>query len=333
VLQPALQVAYDYKDEDRPLNVVILSDGMTEQRERTVLLQMLGRRPAGTRVFCIGVGNDVNRPLLSQVAEEAGGLAAFVSRGDNFERQAKAFRRKLLRPAASNVEIAIEGVGVFDVEPEPLPDLFHGSPLRLYGRYRDAGTAQVHIRADIGGEMLDTTVELDFPSEDPGNPEIERMWAWHRVQRLLKDADRDDSRASVVDEIVRLGEGYSIVTEYTSFLVLENDAEYRRWKIERRNALRIERDRKQQERVRERLADLRKQASDLGPVTGSEEPDRAAPARKNATSPQTVSSSPSSRGWDLDFGGGAFDPFTVGIVAALSGLSAAALRRRRRDDR
>ena len=153
------------------------------------------------------------------------------------------------------------------------------------------------------------------------------------MQRLLKDADRDGSRQSVVDEIVRLGEGYSIVTEYTSFLVLENDAEYRRWKIERRNALRIERDRKQQERVREQLANLRKQASDLGPITRAEEADRSARARKNAKSPQTVSSSPSSRGWDLDFGGGAFDPLTVGIVAALGGLSAAALRRRSRGDR
>ena len=73
----------------------------------------------------------------------------------------------------------------------------------------------------------------------------------------------------VVDEIVRLGEGFSIVTEYTSFLVLENDAEYRRWKIERRNALRLERDRAHQERVRDKLATLRQRAADIGPMAPS----------------------------------------------------------------
>ena len=205
--------------------------------------------------------------------------------------------------------------------------------MRLYGRYREPGPVALTIRGDLGGKTFERTLHIDLPGDEAENPEIERMWAWHRVQRLLKDADRAGSRQEVLDEIVRLGEGYSIVTEYTSFLVLENDAEYRRWKIERRNALRIERDRKQQERVREQLDNLRKQASDLGPITRAEEPDRSAPARKQATQPQTVSSSPSSRGWDLDLGGGAFDPFTVGFVAALGGLSAAALRRRSRRDR
>lgn len=332
-LEPAIRAAYLYKDPDRALNVVILSDGMTEQRERKTLLRLIGERPSNTRVFAIGVGNEVNRPLLEQLAGDAGGLAAFISRGDDFERQARAFRRKLLRPAATNLEVDVEGGELYDVEPRQLPNLYHGAPVRLYGRYREPGPVALTIRGDLGGRTFERTLHIDLPGDEADNPEIERMWAWHRVQRLLKDADREGSRQGVVDEIVRLGEGYSIVTEYTSFLVLENDAEYRRWKIERRNALRIERDRQQQERVREKLADLRRQTSDLGPITRAEEPDRSAPAQKNAKLPQTVSSSPRSRGWDLDLGGGAFDPFTIGIVAALGGLSAAALRRRGRNGR
>jgi hypothetical protein len=45
-----------------------------------------------------------------------------------------------------------------------------------------------------------------------------------------------------------------------------------------------------------------------------------------------VTSKPS-RGWDLDIGGGggALDPFSVGIFAALGGLSWAAWRRRKGD--
>ncbi|MCP4663804.1 MAG: VWA domain-containing protein [bacterium] len=339
ILQPALELAYQYKDLDRPLNVVILSDGMTEQNERATLLRMIGSRPAATRVFCIGVGNEVNRPLLSQIAEDAGGLAAFISRGDDFERQAQAFRRKLMRPAATNLAIEIEDAGVYDLEPEKLPSLFHGSPLRIYGRYRDAGTARVHVRADVGGEMLDQWSELDFPRQEPANPEIERMWAWHRVQRLLREADRRGSRDDVLDEIVRLGEGFSIVTEYTSFLVLENDAEYQRWKIERRNALRIERDRRQQRRLREKLEELRRDATmALGPVQEGEMKQEeevkqasAKPAPTPRPQPQTASrprpaTAPSAPRRSFDLGGGALDPSSAILAVALACLGFAAYR-------
>jgi Ca-activated chloride channel family protein len=336
-LEPALRAAYRLKDPDRPLNVVVLSDGMTEQAERRALLQLIGERPSGARVFAIGVGNEVDRPLLEQLAEEAGGLAAFVSRGDDFDRQARAFRRKLERPAASNLEITLEGADAYDIEPGKLPDLFHGAPVRLYGRYRNAGKVTVRIHADVGGEVLDRAVEVTLPESDE-HPELERMWAWHRVQRLLKDADREGDRSRVIDEIVRLGEGFSIVSEYTSFLVLENDAEYQRWKIERRNATRLARDRKAQEAVRADLARLRTKASDgLGPVevakkaeapTGplaSNRGNRANPSQ-NVAPPPTTQSADSNSG-DVDFGG-AFDPLTAGAAAALA-LAALAGRRRR----
>jgi Ca-activated chloride channel family protein len=332
-LEPALREAYRYKDPDRPLNVVVLSDGMTEQSERRTLLRLIRERPGSTRLFAIGVGNEINRPLLEQLAEDAGGLAAFLSRGDDFDRQARAFRRKLLRPAATNLQISASGGALYDVEPQTLPNLYHGAPVRMYGRYGEPGSVELKLRGDLGGESFERTLHIDLAGDEAENPEIERMWAWHRVQRLLKDADRNGDRREVTDEIVRLGEGFSIVTEYTSFLVLENDAEYKRWKIDRRNALRMERDRKSQERVREQLSALRRRTSDLGPIATSDgEPDRA-PKPKPTNPAQQVTSKPS-RGWDLDIGGGgggALDPLSVGIFAALGGLSWTAWRRRKGD--
>jgi len=333
VLRPALDLAYRYKDPDRPLNVVILSDGMTEQQERSALHQAIAERPGATRVFAIGVGNEVNRPLLEQIAEDAGGLAAFISRGDDFTRQARSFRRKLLRPAASNIELDFQGGGVHDREPERLPDLFHGAPLRLYGRYREGGKVTIRFTADVGGERIERWVDIELPGDGTANPEIERMWAWHRVQRLLSEADRKGSRSGVADEIVRLGEGFSIVTEHTSFLVLENDAEYRRWQIERRNALRTERDRAHQEKVRSKLEQLRDSArADLGPeaakrsknlVARNSVDSQAQPAQPTARQPQRRS-----RGSDFGLGGGALDPTAVLLAIGVAALGLLGLRRR-----
>ncbi|MCB1071255.1 MAG: VWA domain-containing protein, partial [Kiritimatiellae bacterium] len=266
VLRPALLTAYKYANPDRVLNVVVLSDGLTEQRDRAELLQVIGQRPSGCRVFCIGVGNDVNRPLLEQIADDAGGLAAFLSHGDNYEQAAKAFRRKLMRPVAANLAIKIEGVDTYDLEPAVLPNLFHGMPIRVYGRYRGEGKAQVSLTGDVRGKAFGSEDTMTFPARDDANPEIERMWAWKRIDQLQKKADRSGSRDSVIGEIVELGETYSIVTEYTSFLVLENDSEYQRWKIDRKNARRIGRDRAAQQAREEKLRLLRELAlAGLGP--------------------------------------------------------------------
>lgn len=272
VLAPALTTAFKYSSPDRPLNVVILSDGLTEQQDRATLLQLSQSRPGNTRVFCIGVGNDVNRPMLEQVAGETGGLAAFISRGDNFARQAKAFRRKLTHPAATGLEIKISGVETYDIEPQKLPNLYHGTPVRIYGRYKGVGEASVALRASVNGQEMKQSVPLKF-AKNESNPEIERMWAWHRIDGLLKSADAKGGRVPVIDEVVRLGEGYSIATEYTSFLVLENDAEFQRWKIARTNMRRVDTDRMAQAMVRRDLEAIRNKAvAGLGPETASGAP-------------------------------------------------------------
>ncbi len=332
-LEPAIRAAYAYKDPDRPLNVVILSDGMTEQAGRAALMDLIRQKPSSSRVFAIGVGNDVDRPLLQQVAEDAGGLAAFLSRGDDFERKAAAFRRKLTRAAITNVEIVVAGGELFDVEPRRLPNLYHGMPIRMYGRYGKAGKVALTIRGDLDGEPFEKVVEVTLPGDDATQPEIERMWACHRVRRLLRNMQGEDPR--VIDEAVRLGEGYSIVTPYTSFLVLENDAEYRRWKIERRNVTRVARDRAARDRLREKIASMRSEAArQVGPTAQRES--AASNQSDGAPTSSPSPSSSSSRGWNLNIGngggnsgGGALDPLSVGLMAVLGGLAVAARRRRR----
>ena len=341
VLRPAIEAAYRYRSDDRPLNVVVLSDGMTEQREQRELLELIGRRPAGTSVFCVGVGNEVNRPLLSQLAQDAGGLAAFVSLGDDFERQAEAFRRKLTRPAATNVKINFGSDNVYDVEPKKLPNLYHGQPIRLYGRYRNGQPTQVSIEAEVQGQPLSQTTEVSLPVEDSSNPQIERMWAFHKVQRLMDEARSSGDRNSTRDEIVRLCEGYSITSEHASFIVLENDGEYQRWKIDRRNATRVQRDRQAQQVVRNQLDQLRRQAlQQVGPTRDGVKGEEVAlgPQPNLDVAPPVQDQPSNSGGWDINVsgsnnggsgggGGGAIDPITALITAA---LAAAGLKRGRR---
>jgi Ca-activated chloride channel family protein len=337
-LRPAMAEAYRYGDPDRVLNVVVLSDGMTEQAERQELMELIRARPGHARVFCIGVGNDVERPLLQRVADSAGGFAAFVSQQDDFTRQAAAFRRKVARPAASDVKLLFAGADVYDVEPKQLPDLFHGMPLRVYGRYKQGSKGKVTLAATVNGRDFQRDFDLDLPKNEGGDPRVERMWAWHRIERLRH------LEPAPTDEIVRLGEGYSIATEWTSFLVLENDAEYQRWQIQRRNRLRFERDQRVGAALQKELAMIRDKAvPGLGPE-GATAQQKAAPVAQPAAQPATPPgwqpqqqpARPAADRWVAPPGGGggggggigAFDPLTSTIAAALALLALLSLRRR-----
>jgi Ca-activated chloride channel family protein len=359
VLRPAFNTAYRFKDQDRPLNVVLLSDGMTDQREQNELLQLMKAAPAGTRVFCIGIGNEVNRPLLKQLAEGAGGLAAFVSQEDDFGRQASAFRRKLMRPVATNVRISIDGGAIHDVSAEKLPDLFYGAPLRIYGRYGEPGLATITLHAEVMGQPITQTTRVELPAQDDRNPEIERMWAFQKVEQemaALRDSGPSEAR---VQKIVQLCEGFSIAGEYASFIVLENDAEYKRWAIERRNAIRVKRDDASRIRLRDELQRQRDESlAKLGPVT----PEPAAapkqlavntpsnPSAASPTSPQglpqslppvTQPSPPASNSIRPTYvpdnsgsswggsGGGALDPLTATLALSLAAAAGATRRKKR----
>ena len=344
VLRPAIATAYKYAAKDRPLNVIILSDGLTEQQERQTLLQQIQARPGNTRVFCVGVGNDVNRPLLEQLAEDSGGLSAFISAGDDFARQARAFRQKLVRPFATDLQLKIEGIEVSDLEPAVVPNLYFGTPVRIYGRYRGSGTAKVTLRGSVRGIEANQAAQLDFPKTDTANPEINRLWASRRINSLIKEADRHGDRTPIISDVVRLGEDFSIVTEYTSFLVLENDAEYQRWKIARKNLASNGRDRQAQAKRMEQMAAIRNKAlDDIGPqaVAKPASPVQMASARqmvnpalqvpvvqpsvRAASRPVEVAAPQPARRQSSDWGGGSSP---VGPIGAL--FSIWFLRRKRK---
>ncbi|MGI9458099.1 MAG: vWA domain-containing protein [Aeoliella sp.] len=337
ILRSAIETAYRYRNDDRTLNVVLLSDGMTEAQSQSELIRVIQQRPSGCRVFCIGVGNEVNRPLLAQMADEAGGLAAFISQGDDFERQAQAFRRKLTRPAVSNLKLNFAGAEIYDVHPTELPNLYHGAPLRVYGRYRRSGPVNVTVQGEVQGMPFNQSVEVNLPERDEANPELQRMWAWKRVDQLLATARTSGDMATVVNEVVDLCENFSIVSEYASFIVLENDGEYRRWKIDRRNANRVGRDRQARSLLQNQLTELRNQSTaKLGPQRKSSTPavvQNSAPAASQQGARSKPEQRPS-RGFNLVMpqggsGGGAFDPLSAAVALSLAGAAASAARKRR----
>jgi hypothetical protein len=129
--------------------------------------------------------------------------------------------------------------------------------------------------------------------------------------------------------------------------VLENDAEYKRWAIERKNAARMEQDHAALEARREALRKLRGQSlANIGPadamklgktrdsgMSSSQAPTVPAPANTPSQPADNVASAPAQPGRNFTFGGGdggggAIDPVSGLVLLSVAGMGLWSARRR-----
>lgn len=175
------------------------------------------------RVFSFGVGSDVNTLLLDKLAEAGRGARDYVAPNEDIEAKVSSLYQKVSRPALTDVKVEWQGVEVDQVYPRPVPDLFHGGELALYGRFRAGGKGTVVVTGKANGKPARFEFPVEFPAESSRNAFLPRLWAAQKIGHEL-DLIRLSGRPAdpeVVSSIVRLAKKHGIVTPYTSFLVTE----------------------------------------------------------------------------------------------------------------
>ncbi len=95
----------------------------------------LGRFTSNIRLFSFGVGYDVDTVLLDKLALDHHGSPTYVAPGGNVDEVVTAFYNKINTPALTDLKMEFNGVSVYDLQPNPIPDLFYGSQIVLTGRY------------------------------------------------------------------------------------------------------------------------------------------------------------------------------------------------------
>lgn len=213
--------------------IFFLTDGVPTvgQTDVNALLAKIAGENAAVkaRLFNFGVGSDVNTLLLDKLADGGRGARDYVAPGEDIEAKVSALYQKVARPALTDVRVEWRGLEAADVYPRPVPDLFHGSELTLYGRYKKGGRGTLVVTGKSAGRDLRFEYPIDLPAAETRNSFLPRLWASQKIAHEL-DALRLSGRpadAEAVTSIVRLAKKYGIVTPYTSFLVTEEGADGR----------------------------------------------------------------------------------------------------------
>lgn len=233
-INDALMAAFDYQKslftkDSSPGMVVFLTDGLPTVGERNIerIIENVKRvNIRNTRIFVLGVGHDVNTHLLDNLTSLNKGVSEYVRPGEDLEIKLSQFYIKISYPVLANLNLNVEGVEIFDLYPKALPDLFRGTQLVLLGRYRNAGSVLITLRGEVNKEEKKYIYEGTFPEKSSQNQFLPRLWANRKIGYLLDEIRLHGENDELLEQIKGLSVRYGIMTPYTSFLVLEDEARY-----------------------------------------------------------------------------------------------------------
>lgn len=174
-----------------------------------------------TRVFALGVGDDIDVPLLDDLVRQHRGARDFVRNKEKIEAKVDALCQKIAQPALTDVEVRCDGLEASEVHPTRTRDLFCGEMLQVVGRYRNSGKQRVRVTGRQNGIAREFVFEVEFPDVSTKHPFVQTLWARQHVATLLDAIRRNGPKPELVDEVKRLATQYGIVTPYTSQLIVE----------------------------------------------------------------------------------------------------------------
>jgi Ca-activated chloride channel family protein len=183
------------------------------------------RRHPYARVFSFGIGHSVNRFLLDKMAEHGRGEVEYVSLSDDGSAAAKRFHERIRNPLFTDLKVDWGGLAIADVYPQRLPDLFSAKPLVLTGRYTRPGRGVIRVTGQMSGREVTRELAVELPAQEARHDVLATLWARQRIDDLMSDdfegIQNGHPRAAIKHAITQLGLEYRLMTQFTSFVAVE----------------------------------------------------------------------------------------------------------------
>ncbi len=178
------------------------------------------------RVFAFGIGTAVNRFLLDKMAEAGRGAVEYVTLADKADEAADRFYERVRSPLLTDLYIDWGGLPVADVYPQRLPDLFSGQPLIITGRYTQPANGKLQLKGTRAGGPFAREIPVAFSSNTPAFDALAGFWASRRIDDLMSQdwlgIQQGNMKPALREQITQLGLDYRLMTQFTSFVAVED---------------------------------------------------------------------------------------------------------------
>jgi Ca-activated chloride channel family protein len=143
-----------------------------------------------------------------------------ITKPEGAAEQAEKFRKYIQSPVLTDINVSFHGFDAYDVEPENVPDVLAERPIIISGKWRGSDKGAIKVTGmSAQGEFSQTVSVAEFPP-NPANSALRYLWARQRIQ-LLADYNNLEEDSGRVKEVTKLGLKYNLLTNYTSFVAID----------------------------------------------------------------------------------------------------------------
>jgi Ca-activated chloride channel family protein len=224
----ALKCAYDIprRNENVSRSIVLITDGYVDVEKEA--FKMIRQNNNNSNFFCFGIGTSVNRYLLEGMSFMGNGEPIIVDKEADAEKQAEKFRNYINTPVLSQIKTGFGNLDVYDVEPASIPDMLAERPVLVFGKYKGAPNGIITLKGNTGKSVYKKTFDLSTLKPNKSFSAIRYLWARERIKLLdyttnqiayyMSQKDFDQK-----DQITQLGLKYGLMTQYTSFIAIDEN--------------------------------------------------------------------------------------------------------------
>ncbi len=226
-IEEAFSLAFkNYNESNRPHFVVFLTDGkptIGEMNDEKLVRRILNSNKSKSRIFTFGIGDEINTHLLDKLTDATKAWRTYVSDDEDIEIKVSNFYDKIQSPVLSDLKLDFDNGDIYQTYPKNLPDLFKGSNLLIFGRYKRNGNAKITLSGKLNGKQKEFYLQDNFTSSDDEYDFIPAIWASRRIGYLLDLIRLNGDDKELIDEVTMLAREHGIITPYTSYLIMEDE--------------------------------------------------------------------------------------------------------------
>jgi len=213
----AIKNAMKYpKDKGYSRSFVIVTDGYVTVEEAA--MEYIQDHLADANFYAFGIGSSVNRYLIEAIAHVGRSEPFVVLNQKESKAIAQDFQKYIQYPVLTDIRIEADGIDVYDIIPERIPDLTAGRPIYFFGKYTGKEGGTLTVTGNQSGKTFKDKVQINGRSDFM--TAIPYLWAREKI-RLLDDFNAASVSADRVDKITKLGLDYNLLTKYTSFIAID----------------------------------------------------------------------------------------------------------------
>ncbi len=220
MLLPALERALKMGDCGRHMSksIIVVTDGYVHIEEEA--FRLVDQNLGNANLFAFGIGSSVNRQLIEGLAFMGGGEPFVITEPKHASSHADKFRRYIQSPLLTGIDIRFKGMKTYDLIHSSIPDVMADRPICVFGKYKGNPDAKIILTGYTGNGEYRKEMDFEDFYVNENTSSLRYLWAREKIKQLtfLNYSKKSKKR---VKEITSLGLDYNLLTDYTSFVAVD----------------------------------------------------------------------------------------------------------------